>query len=1041
MFGKLLKSVSWLVRTELRRSLKSNRDYKNLTWNPIERVLVSCSTYYVRAMLFLWFTAAGAVGVVEYFRPVLHPFALKHFKGITLLSGWMSNLLGSQLTIIGIVFPLVVGLISVLFQKKSARIHIQSAYQLHSGYMFAGLSGLSLSAFIVLGGMTLSIGDRYLNTAFAVTAFVWMLFNIFLSIWFFITSLNVLDDNKRDRLMNKYFLSQVVGKYIQKSRVISWLRYPGYYIGESYLGNIKIRPYSLSEEKGLTHVKIKTNKNDVVIDVYIRPLLFLLRRLKAIDGQDSEITILPSFGGRSGELTILSMKGIMPVSRLWRWLFRCCIVTGRDENVRNLDDITFDFFGEAYDALNERNISVFRTGVQRLTDTYASIKRSFTYAFGNYLDTTKETTLSHTFSESFHYSLGDFLRETVKSTETSREYFFEAMYIPLQVIRKAESTGFTDFTDFKNFILSLFRVWHVLNEWKGGLGVTLSVSQDQTHHELIRSFIGLWEGWSVGLVIGKPEHSDFSRRLLFHLHNTVRLLIPPVVADNDYAARYAHDVLGLWYEQSGLTRHWEEEYRWHSFFLTPDYLYQRETGKEWNVLLKGNSYNKDAALSIIFNNALTDMRLLISGYLIAHFESRKNINLYELVNHLVSSELYEERNTFDTLTSPLKTATDIIDIILRIEHLNTSTSNYWYVSLSETIEVMNSFNEREYISGRTYSAVMEDLGSLYGAFALLAIKLAKPSGQVTRRVNEALAGGVFSYSSKVRIISILERLKRDPSISYEGYIISEADYATNVLLFNDVLDKYIDVFNRSKKADIIAAEVDLSRLRNSDIRLTTKLTDALSEDSLLKHFTFTVNSDYNRNWQVRCISLIIPKEYVAKDLNNDVFEDFPPISEVKRYIRHRLHYLLGQSDAELMMEVKSLEVLLKSVAKRSADQKNYILVIYGSRFSEELRELVYQRQRHNSFDIHVDVSSRGSHSLPFRINNCLIYQIYNSKQNYSLMVNSESFGELRLFRYPDGTLFNTFYRSSDDPLKGVMKTLWDMEMEITGPLVARFDHS
>lgn len=118
---------------------------------------------------------------------------------------WMSNLLGSQLTIIGIVFPLVVGLISVLFQKKSARIHIQSAYQLHSGYMFAGLSGLSLAAFVVLGGMTLSIGDGYLNTSFAVTAFVWMLFNIILSIWFFVSSLNVLDESKRDRLMNKFF--------------------------------------------------------------------------------------------------------------------------------------------------------------------------------------------------------------------------------------------------------------------------------------------------------------------------------------------------------------------------------------------------------------------------------------------------------------------------------------------------------------------------------------------------------------------------------------------------------------------------------------------------------------------------------------------------------------------------------------------------------------------------------------------------------------------------------------------------------------------
>lgn len=155
MFGKLLKSVSWQVRAELRRSLKSNRDYKKLRWNPVERILIACTTHYIRAMLVLWSAAFAAVGVVEYFRPVLLPFALQHFKGITTLSGWMSNLLGSQLTIIGIVFPLVVGLISVLFQKKSARIHIQSAYQLHSGYLFAGLSGLSLAAFIVLGGMTL----------------------------------------------------------------------------------------------------------------------------------------------------------------------------------------------------------------------------------------------------------------------------------------------------------------------------------------------------------------------------------------------------------------------------------------------------------------------------------------------------------------------------------------------------------------------------------------------------------------------------------------------------------------------------------------------------------------------------------------------------------------------------------------------------------------------------------------------------------------------------------------------------------------------
>ncbi|MCX8305678.1 hypothetical protein [Enterobacter pseudoroggenkampii] len=1038
MFGKLLKSVSWQVRAELRRSLKSNRDYKKLRWNPVERILVSCSTHYIRAMLVLWSAAFGAVGVVEYFRPVLQPFAVQHFKGITKLSDWMSNLLGSQLTIIGIVFPLVVGLISVLFQKKSARIHIQSAYQLHSGYMFAGLSGLSLAAFIVLGGMTLSIGDGYLNTSFAVTAFVWMLFNIFLSIWFFVSSLNVLDENKRDRLLNKYFLSQVVDDYIQNSYILAWLRYPGVNIGGDYLGCIKILPYSLSEKEEMTHVKFNFRKNDVIIDVYIRPLLFLLRRLKKVDGQDAEIIILPSFGVRSGELTLLSSKGIMPVSKLWRYLFRRCIVTGHSGNNRSLDDITFDFFGEAYDALNDKNISVFRTGVNRLTDIYTSIKRSYSYSSdGNYLDEVKESGFSHTFSDSFHYDLRRFVRETVKSTEYSGEYFYESMAIPLHVYRKTQSTRFTD---FQQFLLSLFRVWHVLNEWKAGLGVTLSASQEQTHQELVRHFIGLWEGWSMSSIIGKPGSEDSTGRLMYHLHNTARLLIPSVVADNASSVRYAHDVLCLWFNQSRFPRHWEEEYHWHSFFLTPDYLSLDETDSQWAMLLRGRPYKKDAALSIMFANALSDLRLLMAGYLIAHFEPQEKIDLADLINHIITSELYEERDTHDTLTSAFRRSVDIIDMILRIEHCNLHANTNWYSGLSETIEVMNSYNERPYIPGRTYTGVHEDLGSLYGAFSLLAIKLARPAEQVTQRANDALAGGLFSYFSKVRIISVLERLKRDPSVPYEGYIISEADYATNVVFFNDVLDKYIEVFSRSKAADIVAAEVDLERLRNTDTRLTKELPGALSEETLLNYFTFSQNSECDRNWLVRYIPMSVPKDYVARELNSNFYGDFPSISDVRTNIYHRLHNLLWQSQAKLTMKVKNLETLLMKVAQRSADQQNYILVSYGSRFSEELRELVYQPERHDAFSIQVDVSARGSRTLPFRINNCLIYLVLNSEQEFSVMVSAESFGELRLFRYPDGTLFNTFYRSSDNPLEGVMTTLWEMEMEITGPLVARFEH-
>lgn len=544
----------------------------------------------------------------------------------------------------------------------------------------------------------------------------------------------------------------------------------------------------------------------------------------------------------------------------------------------------------------------------------------------------------------------------------------------------------------------------------------------------------------MGRIIGSPGSEDSPGRLMYHLHNTARLLIPSVVADNASSVRYAHDVLCLWFNQRRFSRYWEEEYRWHSFFLTPDYLSLEETDPQWDMLLRGSPYKKNAALSIIFANALSDLRLLMAGYLIAHFEPQENVSLADLVNHLIMSELYEKRDAHDTLTPAFRYSVDIIDMILRIENGNLHANTNWHSELSETIEVMNSYNERPYIPGRVYTGVNEDVGSLYGAFSLLAIKLARSAEQVTQRVSEALVGGIFSYSSKIRIISVLQRLKRDPSVPYEGYIISEVEYATNVVFFNNVLDKYIEVFSRSKSADIVAAEVDLERLRNTDNRLTKELPGALSEDTLLKNFTLSQNSECDRNWLVRYIPVGVSRDYVAREINQNVYGDFPAISEVKRNILHRLHYLLWKSQAKLTIEVNKLDTLLMEVVQRSADKKNYILVVYGSRFSEELRELVHQPERHDTFSLHVDVHARDIRSLPFRVNNCLIYLVLNSEQEFSLMVSTESFGELRLFRYPDGTLFNTFYRSSDDPLEGVMKTLWEMEMEITDTPVARFEH-
>lgn len=1035
MFGRLLNSVTWQVRNEQKRKLRSNPDHRDLSWSFFEKVQVYCSTHYIKSMLGLWGTAMTAVLLAVYFRPVLLPFGREHLKEIAKLPEWMSSLLGSQLTVIGIVFPLVVGLISVLFQKRSSRIHIQSAYQLHSGYMFSGLSGLSLAAFILIGGLVSSYGNKYLNTVFAVTAIIWMLFNIFLSVWFFITSLNVLDDKKRDRLMVKYFKSQLVSLSIRDSLMSPWLTYPGRMIGEDCIKGIKILPYSNLGKEIKEHVWCSIKRGESVTDIHIRPLLFLLSRVARIDGQETQVVILPLNGAQNNKKAILSYSGAVP-SWLWCQLFGWCFVRSRKPERQYYESITRDFFGEAYDALDDKNISVFQSATKRLVNTYASIKNSFQYENGNYLDGFNEAELSFSFSRAFQYDVRQFIRETVKTIETTGKYTDDAMQIPLAVYQQSEGKMFRDFSQF---IESLAGVWHSLIEWKASAASSLTISQDKTHYELILRLIGQWQGWGMGLSIGRADSNDYGHRLFYHLRLTPSLLVDAVVADDATSARQAHDLLCLWYEQASFTRYWEEEYRWHSYFLTPDYLNVPASDRMWEILLRGCDYNSDAVVPVMASGALSDIRLLVSGYIIAHIKPQGKIDAVDLVNHLLQSRFYEFRDFNGPITPAFRTATDIIDVILRIEHSKSYTENSWYHDLSEIVRNFASLNTRPLISDRVYTEPHLDVRSLYGAFTLIAIKLAAQPESVTQRVAEALAGGLFQYADKIQIVYTLQGMKRDPQEPYTGIMLSPQEYATNVVHFNATIDEYIHAFGQSRDSEIITAHIDLEQLKNTDRRLTDNIIRICSENILLAQFSINEETDSDHNWSLQCLPYRINKESVAESLNPHLPKDYPYDSHIRTALLNQLHHQLRTLNVDHTIQVGNPGVLLQEIHQRTIDHRPYVLVIYGAWGNDDLRELVYQKDKHAGLGISVDPAVRGINVLPYRVNNTVLYQVRNSQWNYALLINTDTFGEMKLFRYPDGTLFNTFYCEGENPLEGVQKTLWEMDMRISGPVLARFE--
>lgn len=128
-------------------------------------------------------------------------------------------------------------------------------------------------------------------------------------------------------------------------------------------------------------------------------------------------------------------------------------------------------------------------------------------------------------------------------------------------------------------------------------------------------------------------------------------------------------------------------------------------------------------------------------------------------------------------------------------------------------------------------------------------------------------------------------------------------------------------------------------------------------------------------------------------------------------------------------------------------EKDCTLIVYGDCFSRKLYELEYCTDKHNELGIKmVNKPEKGyqPHVLPYIIGNCTIYFVPNCLDNYSLLIRNSSFGLLRLFRYPDDTMFCTFCtfcrEDVDAPLKSIITHIWELDVEMTDPVIAMFNH-
>ncbi|MEW0292416.1 hypothetical protein AB0S55_13710, partial [Escherichia coli] len=400
--------------------------------------------------------------------------------------------------------------------------------------------------------------------------------------------------------------------------------------------------------------------------------------------------------------------------------------------------------------------------------------------------------------------------------------------------------------------------------------------------------------------------------------------------------------------------------------------------------------------------------------------------------------------TYNTLPRAIVGQTDIIDVILRLTFCHADERSNWFSRLSHMVERLNRNNNGPVISGRIYMGRVDDLKTLYPAFVDIAVMLSVAEQSVSKKMITAISEGIFSFSDKKNIVYTLKSLTRNTTEVAENFLMTSEEYATRVVFFNRTLDMYISAFEESIKSDIIKAEADIDLFRRIDMNISQNIIDDIKKDHLLSLFEFTPDTGISERWEKQWINIGIDKESVAKKLGRTIDPAFFYSTTIADYILYAVHRNLCINHDQLSEDVSDLDELFHKVKVFIEKEKDCTLIVYGDCFSRKLYELEYCTDKHNELGIKmVNKPEKGyqPHVLPYIIGNCTIYFVPNCLDNYSLLIRNSSFGRLRLFRYPDDTMFCTFCREDvDDPLKSIITHIWELDVEMTDPVIAMFNH-
>lgn len=1049
--GWLLNSLKFRVEKDIRDTLFKNDVFLRNRWSLAERLVVLGSMHLFIANLVLFSMASACFFYIAEYYTLIQTFLPQTLSGFGPLVEFQSTIFGAQVTLLGLIFPLVIAFIGILLQGKSSNESLWVIYRHNSGFMLVGFSALTLSFSFVL----LKTYEPWLTHQFLVAASIsttaWFLTNLVLSVWFLWKTVAFLSLNSRMTMMVKYAINEVVPSDIKNILLVhhglSAIK-TGLLLNPKNV-SLDVNTFSAKDlENSIYHQYSKPRR---IINVWYRILnvgvWFFSLQAKFQKTENSPVTLsLPfSVDNNFTKELLLAKTSCDSVNWISKILIKIAVrTTARPVHRQlNIEQVVGALFGQLEDSLKDNNSRLFDSATENLVQFHRDIESSMFFINDNdepdnWVLHPEDRRLGRRFLDVFVIESSYIAKEVTRRIQDDSNYYESWCYLYPRLFRSQKANSPTEIAE--KYIDGHYFIWGKLMSWMGGFDKKNNVSAQQ-RDRAIKHFVGSWEGWSN--LLDNDFESVKSKDFLIasrHLNDSCCMIVHACKYNNNDAAIWATDVLSGWFKLFFNSNIRFNYYGWNHELITTKAL-ELDCG---HSLLKSLTCNNDfsevEAATIGLRNYWTDLRCLTAAYLLATSHNKKN-DYKNLTGALISGNRLVPPGNIGVNHSPLASAKDILGVYLR-QHGSWETQSDYLALMEQHLDRLARIEEPEWVSGRIYfsSGTKRDL-YLPNFFKVMGIGLTTNKFKIDQKWLEFLKSNAISQADLESTISSLKAL-----INVEDSIInSVSDYFEIDLeeskkrsqFFVSSIEEIIADLESTISKKIINAPIDQKRLLQFGAAASGS-TFTLSDGPMPVMFFDDIDytDDFNSDLVVKNIvdyrkSEVSQGLEVSRSSNEDEYLNNIVSQQMQVTCFHQL--LKHSAWKEVVFDdAKSLVLRAVEDSQSIIDNDLTPIMFIGPwdvyKLIDDSRWEYGREDEKLPLDISVESNKPGGYIC--HVAGIEIYSLPFSKWNFCILLSKETFKKINVKRFGDGRYVEaTFKTENDTDLTGTLSLSFGVECE------------